>query len=67
LANSAIVANGRHRFRRHVPFGQNIADFVCHGAGLIIEIDDGQHDQSSPDEVKPTRFLEDQGCWILRF
>jgi len=56
-----------YRFRRQVPFGQYIADFVCHGAGLIIEIDGGQHDRSSPDEVKRTRFLEDQGYRILRF
>ena len=56
-----------HRFRRQVPFGQYIADFVCHNAGLIIEIDGGQHERSSPDEAKRTRFLEDQGYRILRF
>jgi very-short-patch-repair endonuclease len=56
-----------HRFRRQVPFGQYIADFVCQDARLIIEIDGGQHAQSSPDEAKRTRFLEDQGYRILRF
>ena len=56
-----------HRFRRQVPFGQYIADFVCHNARLIIEIDGGQHERSSPDEAKRTRFLEDQGYRILRF
>jgi very-short-patch-repair endonuclease len=34
---------------------------------LIVEIDGGQHDRSSPDEAKRTRFLEDQGYRILRF
>ena len=56
-----------HRFRRQVPFGQYIADFVCHNARLIIEIDGGQHERSSPDEAKRTRFLEDQGYRILGF
>jgi very-short-patch-repair endonuclease len=56
-----------HRFRRQVPFGQYIADFVCHTARLIIEIDGGQHERPSPDEAKRARFLEDQGYRILRF
>jgi very-short-patch-repair endonuclease len=56
-----------HCFRRQVPFGQYIADIVCHNARLIIEIDGGQHERSSPDEAKRTRFLEDQGYRILRF
>ena len=56
-----------YRFRRQVPFGQYIADFVCHGAGLMIEIDGGQPDRSSPDELKRTRFLEHQGYRVLRF
>ena len=56
-----------HRFRRQVPFGQYIADFVCYNARLIIEIDGGQHERSSPDEAKRTRFLENQGYRVLRF
>src|SRR5215472_7479142 len=36
-----------YRFRRQVPIGGFIADFVCHGARLIVEIDGGQHDPSS--------------------
>ncbi len=56
-----------HRFRRQVPFGRYIADFVCHDARLIIEIDGGQHETSAPDEVQRARFLQDQGYRILRF
>jgi len=56
-----------HRFRRQVPFGPFIADFVCHDARLIIEIDGGQHERSSSAEAKRTRFIEDQGYRILRF
>jgi very-short-patch-repair endonuclease len=56
-----------HRFRRQVPLGRYIADFVCHGARLIIEIDGGQHQGSEPGEAERTRFLQDQGYRVLRF
>jgi very-short-patch-repair endonuclease len=46
------------RFRRQVPIGRYIADFVCHEAGLIVEIDGSQHDAASPHEVERSRFLE---------
>jgi ElaA protein len=57
---------GDHRFRRQVPFGRYIADFVCHEARLIVEIDDGQHDQAAA-AMERRRFLEDQGYHVLRF
>jgi very-short-patch-repair endonuclease len=56
-----------HRFRRQVPLGRYIADFVCHDARLIIEIDGGQHQVSAPQEAERTRFLQDQGYRVLRF
>jgi very-short-patch-repair endonuclease len=56
-----------YRFRRQVPFGRFIADFVCHEAKLIVEIDGGQHDLSSEQEICRTRFLESQGYRVLRF
>ncbi len=55
------------RFRRQVPIGRYIADFACHEARLIIEIDGGQHDAGSPREVERSRFLEGQGYRVLRF
>jgi very-short-patch-repair endonuclease len=39
-----------YKFRRQVPIGRYIADFVCHEARLIVEIDGGQHDRSSSEE-----------------
>ena len=50
-----------YRFRRQVPIGRFIADFVCHAARLIVEIDGGQHDLLSQEEVSRTQFLEGQG------
>jgi very-short-patch-repair endonuclease len=55
-----------HRFRRQVPLGRYIADFVCHDARLIIELDGGQHD-GSRQEAKRSHFLQGQGYRILRF
>src|SRR6516164_5038067 len=56
-----------YRFRRQVPIGGFIADFVCHPARLIVEIDGGQHDPSSEAEASRTRFLEAEGYRVLRF
>jgi very-short-patch-repair endonuclease len=56
-----------HRFRRQVPLGRYIADFACHDARLIIEVDGGQHDRSSAQEAERIRFLEEEGYRVLRF
>ena len=56
-----------YKFRRQVPIGRCIADFVCHEARLIVEIDGGQHDHSSPRETERSGFLQSQGYRILRF
>jgi very-short-patch-repair endonuclease len=55
-----------YKFRRQVPIGRYIADFVCHEARLIVEIDGGQHDRSSS-EGSRTHFLKGQGYRVLRF
>ena len=55
------------RFRRQVPIGRYIADFVCHEARLIVEIDGGQHDPSAQEEASRTHFLEREGYRVLRF
>jgi very-short-patch-repair endonuclease len=56
-----------YKFRRQVPIGPYIADFVCHEARLIVEIDGGQHDRSSPPEVERSGSLQNEGYRILRF
>jgi very-short-patch-repair endonuclease len=50
-----------------VPIGRYIADFVCHEARLIVEVDGGQHDRSSPPEAERGGFLQYEGYRILRF
>jgi very-short-patch-repair endonuclease len=56
-----------YQFRRQVPIGRYIADFVCHEARLIVEIDGGQHDRLAPREAERSGFLQNQGHRILRF
>jgi very-short-patch-repair endonuclease len=56
-----------HRFRRQVPLGRYVVDFVCHDARLVVEVDGGQHDPASPGEIARTRFLEGEGYRVLRF
>jgi len=57
------------RFRRQYVIGNYIADFYCHQAKLVIELDGSQH--YSPEkfeyDCKRTAYLESQGLWVLRF
>ena len=55
------------KFRRQNEIGLYVVDFVCPDAGLIVELDGGQHgDQLIYDEAR-TRKLEEQGYRVLRF
>ena len=55
-----------YKFRRQVPIGRYIVDFVCHEARLIVEVEGGQHDRSSPQEAERSGFLQNEGYRILR-
>jgi len=55
-----------YKFRRQVPIGAYIADFVCFSARLIVEADGGQHAESPADAVRDAA-LKAQGFRILRF
>ena len=57
---------GTH-FRRQVRFGNYIADFVSHGAKIVIEVDGGQHDAQALADAAGSRFIEAQGYRVLRF
>ena len=56
-------------FRRQVPIRNFIADFVCHAAKLVIELDGGQHFCSQAEQADTTRsaVIEAQGFRVLRF
>ena len=55
------------RFRRQLPIGQYVVDFVCLAARLVIEVDGGQHaEQHVADEVR-SAWLRQRGFRVLRF
>ena len=41
------------KFRRQVPLGDYVADFVCFGAKLVVELDGSQH--AEPEQTSSTR------------
>jgi very-short-patch-repair endonuclease len=55
--------------RRQVPIGNYIADFVCHAAKLVIELDGGQHfsDGQEAVDAKRSAIIETRGFQVLRF
>ncbi|MBN9360244.1 MAG: hypothetical protein BGO83_15650 [Devosia sp. 66-14] len=53
------------KFRRQVPIGPYIADFVCLSARLVVELDGGQHSESKTDAARDT-WLRGQNFRIIR-
>lgn len=57
------------RFHRQYVIGNYIADFYCHKAKLVVELDGSQH--CTPEEIaydeKRTIYLQSQGLRVLRF
>ncbi|TPI46134.1 endonuclease domain-containing protein [Mesorhizobium sp. B2-9-1] len=54
------------KFKRQVPMGRYVADFVCPAAKLIVEIDGSQHAESRHDQERDTE-LKARGFRVLRF
>jgi very-short-patch-repair endonuclease len=54
--------------RRQAPIGRYVADFACHAASLVIEVDGPMHDL--PDEqlrdLERTAGLRSQGYQVMR-
>ena len=58
---------GGWKFRRQVPLGPFIADFVCAAARIVIELDGDQHAEAAAYDAARTRYLEQLGYCVLRF
>ena len=55
------------KFRRQVPMGPYVVDFLCEEARLIVELDGGQHaDRVQHDAVRGD-WLAARGYRVLRF
>ena len=56
-------------FRRQYIIGEYIADFFCHQASLVVELDGSGHyepEQIEKDKLR-TRYMESQNLTVLRF
>jgi len=58
---------GGNYFRRQVPMGAYIVDFVCVKAQLVIEVDGGQHLSAAEYDEQRTAWLKSRGYRVLRF
>ena len=54
------------KFRRQVPVGPYVADFLCYEARLVIEVDGGQHAESTKDRRRD-RWFAANAFRVLRF
>ncbi len=57
---------GGLKFRRQHPIGPYVADFYCHSAGLVVEVDGMSHDDKAAQDTTKTKFIEAQGLRVLR-
>lgn len=57
---------GGHEFSRQHPMPPYTLDFYCHQAGLVVELDGGQHAGSARD-ARRDAWLAQQGLRVLRF
>ena len=57
----------KFKFRRQVPVGRFIADFLCLSLHLIIEVDGGIHDDQQGHDRGREELLREQGFHIIRF
>ncbi|MDR3499005.1 MAG: endonuclease domain-containing protein [Parvibaculum sp.] len=55
------------KFKRQIPIGPYIVDFLCEEAMLVVELDGGQHDERADRDALRTRYLEAQGYRVIRF
>ena len=54
-------------FRRQVPLGPYVADFLCERARLVVEVDGGQHMERAAADVERTQWLESRGYTVIRY
>ena len=57
------------QFRRQYVIGNYIADFYCHKARLIVELDGSGHyeQETIQKDLARSQYLESQGLLVLRF
>jgi very-short-patch-repair endonuclease len=56
----------RFKFRRQLPIGPFVADFICYSARLVVEVDGGHHAESSQDKNRDHWFSANN-FQVMRF
>jgi very-short-patch-repair endonuclease len=56
-----------NKFRRQHNIGQFIADFYCHAARLVIELDGEIHGSQQIEDANRDEWMESHGLRVLRF
>ena len=56
-----------YKFRRQVPMGPYIVDFLCFSKKLAIEVDGMHHELKQTYDLKRTKWLELNGFTVMRF
>jgi very-short-patch-repair endonuclease len=56
-----------YKFKRQVPMGHFIVDFICYEGRLIIELDGGQHQERQSYDTQRTETFLSKGFRVLRF
>ena len=58
---------GGWTWKRQVPWGPFIPDFLCTDARLVVELDGGQHADQVEYDDRRTAYLQRDGLRVLRF
>jgi very-short-patch-repair endonuclease len=55
------------KFRRQHQIGEYVADFYCHDAQLVVELDGKVHEQKIAKDKKRDAYMQSIGLTVLRF
>lgn len=58
---------GGWKWKRQVPCGPFIADFLCDEARLVVEVDGGQHAERVGYDARRTAYLQRLELRVIRF
>ena len=58
---------GGWKWRRQVPQGNYIVDFLCIEAALVVELDGSQHQDQLEYDARRTAYLGRKGLTVIRF